>query len=96
MPEMREIKERYIVDAKGTKVGVLLDWEDYQWLLEALEELGELKERAFEGEEKPTEVPLVSKGGVLVVRSTALENLRDWERKFRNLRVMKAMGGEES
>ena len=43
MPEMREIKERYIVDAKGTKVGVLWDWEDYQWLLEALEELESIK-----------------------------------------------------
>jgi len=43
MPEMREIKERYVVDEKGTKVGVLLDLEDYQWLLEALEELESIK-----------------------------------------------------
>ena len=34
-----EIKERYIVDEKGTRVGVLLSMEEYARLLEALEEL---------------------------------------------------------
>ncbi|RLE32752.1 hypothetical protein DRJ58_04790, partial [Candidatus Acetothermia bacterium] len=29
----------YIVDEKGNRVGVLLDWDDYRRLLEALEEL---------------------------------------------------------
>ena len=32
-------KERFIVDENGQRVGVLLDIEDYQRLLEALEEL---------------------------------------------------------
>ena len=43
MPIIREIKERYVVDEKGTKVGVLLDIADYRWLLEALEELESIK-----------------------------------------------------
>ncbi len=34
-----KIKERYIVDEDGCRVGVLLGIEDYQRLLEELEEL---------------------------------------------------------
>ena len=36
---MIKLKERYIVDEKGKRVGVLLDIEDYHRLLEELEEL---------------------------------------------------------
>jgi len=33
------LKERFIVDENGKRIGVLLDIEDYHRLLEALEEL---------------------------------------------------------
>jgi hypothetical protein len=33
------LKERFIVDENGKRIGVLLDIEDYHKLLEALEEL---------------------------------------------------------
>jgi hypothetical protein len=36
---MITLKERFIVDENGQRVGVLLDIEDYRQLLEALEEL---------------------------------------------------------
>jgi hypothetical protein len=36
---MLQSKERFIVDENGRRVGVLLDIEDYQRLLEELEEL---------------------------------------------------------
>jgi len=40
---MNPFKARYIVDEKGNRVGVLLDWDDYRRLLEALEELESIK-----------------------------------------------------
>ncbi len=36
---MNTFKERYIVNEKGDRVGVILDIADYQHLLEELEEL---------------------------------------------------------
>ena len=36
---MPTFEERYVVDEQGTRVGVLLDIDDYHKLLEALEEL---------------------------------------------------------
>jgi hypothetical protein len=36
---MNAFKERYIIDEKGNRVGVVLDIADYQRLLEELEEL---------------------------------------------------------
>jgi hypothetical protein len=36
---MLQSKERFIVDEHGQRIGVLLDIEDYQRLLEELEEL---------------------------------------------------------
>jgi hypothetical protein len=36
---MLQPKERFIIDEKGHRIGVLLDIEDYQRLLEELEEL---------------------------------------------------------
>ena len=36
---MVEIKEKYVVDEKGNRIGVLLDIADYRKVLEALEEL---------------------------------------------------------
>ena len=43
---MLDIKEQYIIDPAGERVGVILDLETYQKLLEALEELEDL--RAFD------------------------------------------------
>jgi PHD/YefM family antitoxin component YafN of YafNO toxin-antitoxin module len=40
------IKERYVVDENGSRIGVLLDVDDYQRLLEELEELESI--RAYE------------------------------------------------
>ena len=37
------IKERYIVDENGSRIGVLLDVDDYQRLLEELEELESIR-----------------------------------------------------
>ncbi len=36
---MCRFKERYVVDGKGNRIGVLLDVRDYRKLLEELEEL---------------------------------------------------------
>jgi hypothetical protein len=54
---MRTIKERYVVDETGARVGVLLSIEDYRRLLQALEEAGdalaiqETRARLAHGEE---------------------------------------------
>jgi len=40
---MRKLKERYVVDEKGDRIGVLLDLEDYRKLLEELEELESIR-----------------------------------------------------
>lgn len=40
---MIKFKEHYIVDAKGNRVGVLLDLEDYRKMLAELEELGSIR-----------------------------------------------------
>ena len=40
---MRKIKEKYVVDEKGARVGVLLDVKDYQKLLEEVEELESIR-----------------------------------------------------
>ena len=40
---MRALKERFIVDENGQRVGVLLDIEDYRRLLEELEELAAIR-----------------------------------------------------
>jgi hypothetical protein len=40
---MHAIKERYLVDEKGNRVGVFLDMDDYRQLLEALEELESIR-----------------------------------------------------
>lgn len=37
------IKERYVVDENGSRVGVLLDVDDYRRLLEELEELESIR-----------------------------------------------------
>ena len=42
-----EIKEQYIVDKKGNRVGILLAIEDYQRILEELETI-----RAFDAAKK--------------------------------------------
>jgi len=36
---MASLHERYVVNDKGERVSVLLDWEEYKRLLEELEEL---------------------------------------------------------
>ena len=40
---MVRLNQRYIIDGQGNKVGVLLDMEDYQKLLEELEELESIR-----------------------------------------------------
>ena len=40
---MLQPKERFIVDEKGQRIGVLLDIEDYRKPLEDLEELGAIR-----------------------------------------------------
>ena len=40
---MVKLKERYIVDEKGNRIGVLLDIEDYHKLLAELEELESIR-----------------------------------------------------
>jgi len=54
--EMDSIKGRYIVDEKGNRVGVLLDWDDYRRLLEALEELESIK--AYDAAKASGEEPI--------------------------------------
>ena len=48
---MLQPKERFIVDENGQRLGVLLDIEDYQRLLEALEELEAI--RAYDAAKAP-------------------------------------------
>lgn len=40
---MPKLKERYLVDEHGNRVGVILEIEDYQRLLEELEELESIR-----------------------------------------------------
>lgn len=40
---MRNIKERYLVDDNGNRIGVLLNMKDYHRLLEQLEELESIR-----------------------------------------------------
>lgn len=39
---MKVLKEKYLVDENGNRIGVLLDFEEYKKLLEELEELASL------------------------------------------------------
>lgn len=43
---MNRLDERYIVDAKGNRIAVVLSIEEYERLLEAIEELEDI--RAFD------------------------------------------------
>ena len=40
---MISIKERYVIDGKGNKTGVILDIREYKKILEELEELDSLR-----------------------------------------------------
>jgi hypothetical protein len=40
---MRKIKERYLVDDNGNRIGVVLNMKDYHHLLEQLEELESIR-----------------------------------------------------
>ena len=40
---MRNIKERYLVDDNGNRIGVVLNMKDYRRLLEQLEELESIR-----------------------------------------------------
>jgi len=40
---MRNIKERYLVDDNGNRIGVVLNMKDYHRLLEQLEELESIR-----------------------------------------------------
>lgn len=55
---MTRLKENFVVDAKGNRIGVFLPIKDYNKLLEELEELEDIKayDKAMSG--KPEFVPL--------------------------------------
>ena len=40
---MLALHENFVTDDKGNRVGVLLDWQTYQKVLDALEELDEIR-----------------------------------------------------
>lgn len=48
--QIRELKERYVVDEKGKRIGVLLDPKVYRRILVALEELESI--RAYDAAKK--------------------------------------------
>lgn len=39
----REVKERFVVDEKGNRIGVIVDLEDYERMLAAIEELESIR-----------------------------------------------------
>lgn len=53
---MQPLKERYLVDEHGQRIGVLIDWEVYQQLLEAWEELQAI--RAYDAAKASGETPI--------------------------------------
>ena len=50
---MAALNERYIVNEKGERVSVLLDWEEYRRLLKELEELEAI--RAYDAAVAPSD-----------------------------------------
>ncbi len=62
---LREIKERYIVDEKGKRIGVLLDPKAYQRILAALEELEAI--RAYDVAKKTREKAIPFEQAVAVI-----------------------------
>ena len=56
---MINLKEKFIVDDRGNRIGVILDIEEYNHLLEELEELDDIREydeaKANAGEMVPLE-----------------------------------------
>ncbi len=52
---MISVKEKYVVDEKGKRVGIMLDMKEYQKILLALEELDSIRayDRAKSSKEKP-------------------------------------------
>lgn len=53
---MQSLNERYLVDEHGQRIGVLIDWEVYQQLLEAWEELQAI--RAYDAAKASGETPI--------------------------------------
>jgi len=53
---MVALNERFVVDADGKKVAVVLDLEDYKRLLDELEELEEI--RAYDAAKSSGETPV--------------------------------------
>jgi hypothetical protein len=53
---MPSLKERYVVDEHGQRVAVLIEWEVYQQLLEAWEELEAI--RAYDAAKASGETPI--------------------------------------
>lgn len=52
---MISLKEKYVVDEKGKRIGIMLDIKEYRKILEALEELESIQayDRAKASKEKP-------------------------------------------
>jgi len=53
---MIALNERFLVDADGTRVGVLLDMQTYKQLLEALEEFDDIL--AYDAAKSSNETPM--------------------------------------
>jgi hypothetical protein len=53
---MTSLNERYVVDEQGRRVAVLIDWDLYQQLLEAWEELEAI--RAYDAAKDSGETPI--------------------------------------
>ena len=52
---MISLKEKYVVDEKGKRIGILLDIKEYRKILEALEELESIRayDKAKASKDKP-------------------------------------------
>jgi hypothetical protein len=53
---MASLNERYVVDEQGRRVAVLIEWDLYQQLLEAWEELEAI--RAYDAAKASGETPI--------------------------------------
>jgi len=53
---MVALNERFVVDAQGNKIAVVLDWADYQRILDELEELESV--RAYDAAKSSGEKPI--------------------------------------
>lgn len=55
---MIEVKERYLTDADGNRVAVVLDVDTYRQMIEALEDLEDIRAADAAGADDPDGLPL--------------------------------------